>query len=262
MYQMIELQRSDTVLRGYLYLPDCVDDAVTSSSSDKKVPLAILMHGLLDSTRFPLIGDLTDTLADAGIAVLAMDFNGHGASDGKFTDMTISGEMDDARAILAYANSLPCISEIYAAGHSLGGAVASMLAAEYPESISKLFLLAPAGMVPEDIGNGFLLDAHFDPENLPDTITVFGEDTMTRSFLKDALTYDIFAKASAYPGPVYILRGDADDLVPESAMKSYLTAYENAGNLNISYEIIPNADHEFTGHTMEICRRVMTHLSR
>lgn len=256
MYQMIELQRDTLVLRGYLYLPEHVDAAMTAGTVPDKVPLWILMHGLLDSTRMQLIGDLTDLLADAGAAVLAMDFDGHGASDGKFTDMTITEEMKDAEAILAYAKTLPCISEIILAGHSLGGAVASMLAAAHPDTISRLFLFAPAGMVPENIADGFLLDAHFDPKDLPETITVFGEDVMTRHFLEDALTRNIFVAASAYPGPVRILRGTADDLVPDSAMQSYITAYKAAGNEDVTYTLIPDADHEYHGYTDTVCRLI------
>lgn len=74
-------------LRGYLQGPE------TIVSQGEAGRLIILMHGLMDSSEFDLIRKQADVYAGAGYAVLAMDFNGHGKSDGRMIDMTISKEL-------------------------------------------------------------------------------------------------------------------------------------------------------------------------
>ena len=79
-----------------------------------------------------------------GIASVRFDFNGHGQSDGSFTDMTVMNEVSDGRAILDYVRQMPQVEHIYLLGHSQGGVVASMLAGYYHEYIDKLVLMSPA----------------------------------------------------------------------------------------------------------------------
>lgn len=61
--------------------------------------LAILMHGFMANQRYSLFQKLTANLCEKGIAVLTFDFNGHGRSEGRFCDMTVENELQDARNI-------------------------------------------------------------------------------------------------------------------------------------------------------------------
>lgn len=95
--------------------------------------------------RDGLFQALADLLTEKGIAVVRFDFNGHGKSDGSFTDMNVLNEIEDAIAILEYVRKLDFVTEIYVIGHSQGGVVAGMLAGYYPDVIHKLVLLASGG---------------------------------------------------------------------------------------------------------------------
>ena len=122
-----------------------------------KVPMALIFHGFTGNKMEPhfIFVKLSRMLEKAGIASLRFDFLGSGESDGEFKDMTLSGELKDAEAILEYAKSLDFVDQdkIYAVGLSMGGAVASMLAGLHSEDIAALCLWAPAGNMGELIQN-------------------------------------------------------------------------------------------------------------
>lgn len=106
--------------------------------------MAIIFHGFTANRNTPLLKEIADELRDENIASVRFDFNGHGDSDGKFENMTVLNEIEDANAILNYVKTDPHVRNIYLVGHSQGGVVASMLAGLYPDIIKKVVLLAPA----------------------------------------------------------------------------------------------------------------------
>ena len=67
---------------------------------------------------------------DAGMGALTFNFRGAGRSQGAFDDGR--GEVEDARADLAYAATLPGIKRVLLAGYSFGAGVASTLVDEVP----------------------------------------------------------------------------------------------------------------------------------
>ena len=82
-----------------------------------------------------MLKEIANSLRDENIASVRFDFNGHGDSDGKFENMTVLNEIEDANAILNYVKTDPHVRNIYLVGHSQGGVVASMLAGLYPDLI-------------------------------------------------------------------------------------------------------------------------------
>jgi 3-oxoadipate enol-lactonase len=109
-------------------------------------PAILLLHGSGVSAR-----SWTFQLRDLGHAlrVLAIDLPGHGESD-PVEEATLEGYADAARSLLDALGTGP----VLAAGHSLGGAVAQVLAARYPEMIRGLVLLSTCVKLPET--DGFL----------------------------------------------------------------------------------------------------------
>lgn len=250
MYNEITLQRDHLTLRGYLETPK---NKIT-------YPLVILMHGILDSCKFPMLEALRESLVAAGYAVMAFSFDGHGDSDGSFLNMTIEEEYKDAAAILNYARSMNTVTRISVIGHSLGGLTASLLAANHP--VNDLILLAPAGSLPDDIRNGHMLDAKFDPFNLPSHIIIFGEDPVGRKFLSEAMRHDIYREAAGYRnGHILVIWGTKDTLVTEDSCLRYLDVYRKKEyGHQVEYVKIPGAIHEFSNHHKEVCDTVLDFL--
>ena len=82
------------------------------------------MHGFMSKKEMYPMPAIAKALAKAGIASIRFDFDAHGKSEGRFMDMTISSEIADAKAVLAYARNLPFVTDIALIGHSQGGVVA------------------------------------------------------------------------------------------------------------------------------------------
>ena len=251
------LSDSGVTLRGYLEGPT---DALNGTAA---CPLIILMHGLMDSGEFELIRLQADAYTAAGYAVLAVDFNGHGKSDGKLIDMTISSELQDAEAILRWAEQQPFASRLIVIGHSQGGVVASILAARHSDGIDRLVLLAPGGMLADKFRAGTCFGTSFDPADPPEKVMVF-DDYVGRDYIVDAMSMDLYALAEGYHGhSVLLIAGGADPLVAEDVVRRYEQIYTraDAGN-QVSFQIIPDAPHDFAGHESEVTDAVLTFLGQ
>ena len=55
----------------------------------EKIPLVILMHGMMLNKDYPLLTTIADTLSNNGIASLRFDFNGPGKTVDDFSDMPV-----------------------------------------------------------------------------------------------------------------------------------------------------------------------------
>lgn len=62
-----------------------------------RIPTAIIMHGFSSNKNTQLMTLLSDSLLRHGIATVRFDFNGHGESEGKFEEMTVPNEIEDAK---------------------------------------------------------------------------------------------------------------------------------------------------------------------
>ena len=60
---------------------------------------------------------------EKGIAVIKFDFDGHGESDGDFSDMNVYSEILDAAKVIDYVRNLDFVTDIYIVGHSQGALV-------------------------------------------------------------------------------------------------------------------------------------------
>lgn len=88
---------------------------------------------------------IADHLTRAGIAVLRYDDRGYAASEGEFRGATSEDFATDARAAMQYLQGRPEIGGIGLMGHSEGGMIAPMLAAQYPD-VKFIVLLAGPGI--------------------------------------------------------------------------------------------------------------------
>ncbi len=100
----------------------------------------LCLHGLLDNSASfePLLAELTDLRAD----FVAIDLPGHGLSDP--LPSTTCQYLDLVAAVLDLADSLGW-SRFHLIGHSLGGALASLIAGIHPEKIISLVLIDAIG---------------------------------------------------------------------------------------------------------------------
>ena len=148
--------------------------------------------------------------------------------------------------MLEYAKKLEYVSEIVIAGHSQGGVVAGMAAGKRPEDVSALVLLAPAAVLKENALNGTVLGVEFDPEQLPDSIGVFGQE-IGRGYLEDAQTLPIWEESKKFTGPVCIINGQEDEIVPVSVGERYHELYPGS-----ELHVLDGTGHTFSGSTEDV----------
>lgn len=240
MQKAVELQVGGLTLRGMLHVPENIN---------QKVPMVCIFHGFTGNKMEPhfIFVKLSRILEANGIASVRFDFSGSGESDGEFVKMTLSGELEEARAILDYARSLEFVDKdnVGLLGLSMGGAIASMLAGERKEDIKTLCLWAPAGNM------GELMMMKKDEKQFEDMqksgFVDLGGLLLGNDFIKDVINLDIFGKAAPYDKNVLLIHGDQDKSVPLSTSERYLEIYGTRAVLHI----IEGGDHTFNRRKWE-----------
>lgn len=195
--------------------------------TDYRGPIAVLMHGFMANKKLEPLKSIANELENRGIASLRFDFDGHGESEGRFRDMTVLTELEDARRVIDFVRRAGAYDSIALVGHSQGGVVAGMIAGELGDEIKALVQLAPAAVLKDDALQGVLMGKHYDPSNPPETLTVFFHRVGKGYFLA-AQSLPIYEQSSLYKGPVLLIHGTKDRIVPHSYSEKYNQVYSNS----------------------------------
>lgn len=233
--EMVFRKENGDLLRGILFLPG-------AGHREAPFPLVIIAHGLGASWK-----DLEHhggPIAEEGIACLLFDFRGGSSqseSGGSMADMSVLTEVEDLDFILdkvlgeAAEAVLPEIDrqKVFLLGESQGGLVSALCAAKRPSQIRGLLLWYPAFSIPETCRA--LLRENRAPKEL------FGFPLGERYF-RDAAALDADQICLACQGPVFLIHGEKDPLVPVSWSRKAARLCKNS-----RLEIIPGAGHDFEG---------------
>lgn len=189
-----------------------VGDVKRPAVQGRKVPVVIICHGLTGWRAENHNMAVGDSLLAHGYATVSFDFNGHGESEGKFSDMTIENELEDLHCIYDYVAGLPWVDKkrIAVAGHSQGGFVAGVFAGDMGrKKVKCAVLLAPAACIHVDAVNNIFFDAPASYEDLADSAFYWGR-WFGKDYFRAAREIKVFERTGAYDGPVLIVQGDAD----------------------------------------------------
>ena len=224
-------KRGELTIRGRVFRPE-----------GNGLPIAILSHGFMANQS--MMKDYAAAAAEAGYAAFTYDFCGgciQGKSDGKTTDMSVLTEVEDVKAVISYASSLPYTDEskLVLIGASQGGFVSALAAAEMGDQIDRLVLLYPALCIPDDARKGQMMFAKFDPHDIPPVINC-GPMKLGSVYAEAVMDMDPFAAISPYRNPVLIIHGSDDRIVNPDYAKRAESSYPDA-----QLEIIQGAGHGF-----------------
>ena len=217
------VERDGLKINGVIRAPETIYDG--------PVPTVVLMHGCGGSMQQNTVGSLAEGLPALGIATVIFDFDGHGTSDGTFEEHTVPGWIADAETVIDYVRQFPWVGEIALAGHSQGGVTAGLVAGRNPEEFAALVLMAPAGSIEDNVKRGYKCG-----------IEALGDEYMRTGC--ELNTYEVSAN---YQGPVLIIGGKVDGMIPNEYFDKYHEIYEND-----DYILLANEDHGLQHRLTEV----------
>ncbi|WP_259781727.1 alpha/beta hydrolase [Aestuariispira ectoiniformans] len=180
-----------------------------------------------------------------GLAYTRFDYQGHGHSSGRFEDGTIGLWFEDALAVLDKVTDGPQLI----VGSSMGAWMAMLLTRARVERISGLVLLAPA----PDFGQKLMWPSL--PQAARDAIEQDGlwqrpsefEDEdypITRALIEESANHHLLdGDPLPFDGPVRILQGDRDEVVPVAHALKTAAAFRSG---DVVTSIIKGADHRLS----------------
>jgi pimeloyl-ACP methyl ester carboxylesterase len=182
---------------------------------------------------------------NAGHFFLRFDYSGHGLSEGRFEDGTLSFWLAESKAILALAKSRPMIL----AGSSMGGYLSLLLVKERAAAIAGLVLVAPgtdmtlALMEPQIASNEEARTAlardgvWLRPSRYGDPYPI------TRKLIEDGRRHQLLPQGLDLDCPLRILHGDSDPDVPWQHGRATFDAIRSP---DAQFILIKDGDHRLS----------------
>lgn len=216
-----------------------------------RCPLVIVIHGFTGHMEEEHLVAVSRMLNENGFATLRVDMYGHGKSEGQFRDHTLYKWLTNAMTVIDYARSLEFVTDLYLCGHSQGGLTVILAAALKHDVIKGLIALAPACMIPELARTGGLLGTRFDPDHIPEEMTVWDSHVLGNNYVRVAQTIHVEEAIDRYNGPVLIVQGEKDG---EDLKASAIAAAERYRDCR--FVMIPEDMHCFNVHMDQMVRAV------
>ena len=214
--------------------------AVLERPGEGRSPLVIVLHGFTSNKEKAHTLAACEAMRQAGFATLRFDLYGHGESGGEFKRHTLYKWISNTFAVMDYARSQSFFTDIYLSGHSQGGLTAALAGGMAPDLIKGLILRAPAFMIPRCAREGSMLGYSFDPVRIPDEISVIKGLTLSGNYIRAAQTICVESAIDRFPGPVLLIHGDGDDVVPLQDSREAEKRYRHC-----DLSVIPGETHHF-----------------
>lgn len=213
-------------------------------------PLCILIHGFTGHMEEDHIVTVRDALLDSGIMVLRAEMYGHGKSGGEFSKHTLYKWVTNALSVVEYAKKLDFVTDLYICGHSQGGLLVMLIAGMCSDDFRGVIPISPAWMIPEISRKGSVLYNDYDARHIPEKL-VSPDWELSGDYIRVAQTIHVEDEIERYDGPVVIIHGDVDEIVPYSYGEKAAKLYKNAKLITIH-----GAGHCFVGQLDELYNAV------
>lgn len=218
--------------------------------NDDDAPVVLMAHGH-GGSRDEAGGfrRLAEELAHRGIASLRMDFAGCGDSTEPFVENRLTNMVADLQAGLEYARSQPGIdaARVAVVGYSMGARVAMLsLADGYLATV----LWAPVGTNGPDSLYGLFggrepYRVHRDrayQDGSATFVTPWGQvQELGRAWFRDMESSRPLDAIASYPGPLLVVHGDADSIIPGAVAGAVAEAATSSEDTRL--ELVAGADH-------------------
>jgi len=221
-------------------------------------PTVVFLSGFRSDMTGTKAVALRDWCAAEGRAMLRLDYAGHGASGGAFTDGSIGSWAEDARLVIAAVTE----GKLLLVGSSMGGWIALLTALAMPERVAGLVGIAAAPDFTEELIWAALPPPERDRlrrEGVLHLPSQYGEPTpITSALIEDGRRHLLLGGEIALDCPVRLLHGQQDPDVP------WETALRLAGRLrgmDVQVVLVKDGDHRLSrGQDIVLLERVVAGL--
>ena len=215
---------------------------ISNPFSDKKKPIVILCHGFSSSKEGRSHKKLEEILNKNNISTFRFDFYGHGESEGKFEDITVSKAIDGVLNAIHFVKK-EGYNKIGLIGGSFGG-LASMVAASRSNDLFILSLKSPISSFNVTMNDGGWKKMKEDARKKGYTFYTNNKGEarkLNHSFFEEAEKISGYDFAGNIKIPTLIVHGEKDELVNVEQSKKTARLIPNC-----RIEIIDDADHRYT----------------
>lgn len=217
----------------------------------EKIPLVIVVHGFTGHMEERHILAVAKAAREAGMATLRVEMYGHGKSDGIFEHHNILDWIADMLYVVDYAKSLPFAGDLYLMGHSQGGLLTMLIGGLKADQLKAIIPLSPAISIREGCREGELFGAKFDPDHIPDSLTLGNGRVISGDYIRTAAALPVEQAIDAFKKPVLIIHGEADESVPVRFSRWAAERYRNA-----KLVLIPEDTHCYDRHLEKVTEAV------
>lgn len=211
---------------------------LSNPTRSKEKPIIIMCHGSQTDKGAFHITRLEEIFNKEGISTFRFDFFGHGESDGKYEDLTISKAVDDILRTIDFLKKKG-YSKIGLTGSSFGG-MAALLVAARTKDLYILALKSPVSDYLERMKND-LEKYPLDKWKREGFIYKKNNVKMNYSFFEDAKKINSYEEIKKIKIPTLIVQGDKDESLLLGQGKKTASVIENC-----KLEIIDGADHDYS----------------
>ncbi|HSL09218.1 MAG TPA: alpha/beta fold hydrolase [Pseudonocardiaceae bacterium] len=213
---------------------------------------AVLVHGGgVTREEGGFFTRLAAGLGEAGVASLRFDLRGHGESEGRQEELTLSAILNDIRVALTHVRESTGAPDVSVLGTSFSGGLCAYYAAKYPADVTRLVLLNPQlDYKKRTIDNKPYWSHDYLDDEVAQQLTEQGYIAFTPSFKHGrALLNEVFwikphLALGEITAPTLIVHGTKDTFVPVESSRAAVSQFQAKRKL----VEIEGAQHGFAVH--------------
>lgn len=194
----------------------------------KDKPSLLILHALTGKKENKTINFLAKNIAKQGYNTIQFDFSGHGESEGKLKESTVTKQLEDINSVLNQINT----EKIILIGNSFS-VITSLAFAKKNRKVVGLILIS---------GRANYLEYIESLEKKRDKYRLTSDVFVDESFIIDYKKYNPLENIKSFKNPVLIVHGENDRVIPK---KDAELLYDYSDSLRKYLFILPQAGHRF-----------------
>lgn len=203
-----------------------------SQNSNNHKPTIFILHAFTGKKENQTINYLAKNLPELGYSTIQFDFSGHGESEGKLEEATISKQLNDIKSVLEQIKNIN-LTNLVIIGNSFS-IIPALAFSKKNINVKGLVLLS---------GRAKYLEYIDTLEKINGKYKLFADKFITEDFVEDYKMYDPLKIIKNLDIPILIIHGDKDEIVSVNNAKLF---YNNSPANKKFLKIIHGADHRYS----------------